>query len=524
MKIIKNLKIIKYKNVKRAELNKLQDLNIIIGPNNSGKTNILNFINSLRNFTIGNKNDFKCEKCKKLKSNPDWIQAPHISYSTEDFYLKNQNNNKMEITISFYNDFIEEFLPEAFENHKNNVDILKRHCNSISDNLIMKSKNNTLFAQHYSIFSSNINGTIVEWFSKSILNTSRKRLENCDGRTYVDHFRDKFRGANERAKILKKISELVDLKIIGHTDDGVISDFSMENNGKEIVETPYQIQGSGLKSLFCLIIDIEFNNDADIILIDEPELGLNPHKKQDFLKYLIELSKKKQIFIATQDPTFVNPLLWEMKNVSIYNYSVFEEKFCKVDSQQSIENPNIFAGYMPQTSSLKNIHLYVEGSSDVYIFQIWLLEYLKNKHKKKWLEHFNKIGIYHLNGSNWKHLISTIPKFPYKCIVILDGDKQDEAERICKKYENSNVNISKFKFCKDNTALGNHLKRFKENEKHPIYCLEHECIERYFIDYFNIEIPTIGYDKNKKGMEYAQKMDVPPKINKLFELIIRHYG
>ena len=50
--------------------------------------------------------------------------------------------------------------------------------------------------------------------------------------------------------------------------------------------------------------EILLNIDDEIVLIDEPELGLNPLVKQESLKFLLAESKERQIFIATQD--FVN--------------------------------------------------------------------------------------------------------------------------------------------------------------------------------------------------------------------------
>ena len=68
----------------------------------------------------------------------------------------------------------------------------------------------------------------------------------------------------------------------------------------EDFETPISEQGSGVRSLACLVVDIPFS-DNKIVLIDEPELGLNPLVKQEFLKFLLTESKERQIFIATQD-------------------------------------------------------------------------------------------------------------------------------------------------------------------------------------------------------------------------------
>ena len=97
--------------------------------------------------------------------------------------------------------------------------------------------------------------------------------------------------------------------------------------------------------------------------------------------------------------------------------------FKQIDLHSSQYDPNTFAGYLPHTISLKDIHIYVEGPSDVYIYQIFLLKYLK-KHIHNWAQMYNRVGIYHLGGDYWSHLLYTIPNYPYRCYVILDGDKK----------------------------------------------------------------------------------------------------
>jgi len=277
-------------------------------------------------------------------------------------------------------------------------------------------------------------------------------------------------------------------------------------------------QGSGVRSLACLAVDVLFS-DAKIVLIDEPELGLNPFVKQELLNSLLEESNKRQIFIATQDPTFVNPILWKDKNdsVSVYLFSPIEEKFIKIDLKQNQEDPNTFAGYLPHTTSLKDIHLYVEGTSDAYIFQILLEKHLKKNWPENWFEIMNKVGIYHLNGDNWKHLLYTIPKTPYRCAVVLDGDKRDTAEKVCDKYNTLTINASKFKFCE----MIEDVKNTFGKENHPVYCLKEDCIEKYFIPDFGCANPPQGYNKKRDGARNAEKLDgLPGEITNIFEMIL----
>ncbi len=262
-------------------------------------------------------------------------------------------------------------------------------------------------------------------------------------------------------------------------------------------------------------------NNKPIVIIDDPELGLNPLAKQEFLKFLIGESQNKQIFIATQDPTFVNPVLLGKGKVSIYLYSVYDDAFRKINMTQNEEDPNSFAGYLPHTVSLKGIHIYVEGPSDVYIFQIWLEKFMKEKSPDNWFKILNKVGIFHLEGDNWKYLLYTIPKKPYKCIVILDGDKRKDAENTCEKYNNSKANTARFEYCVDLETVRNVFReenKYRDNKRHPIYCLEEECIEKYlFPEHTNI---PANFQKTKKGPEIAQKVLISQEIMELFDVIL----
>ena len=262
------------------------------------------------------------------------------------------------------------------------------------------------------------------------------------------------------------------------------------------------------------MIDI-LASGADIILIDEPELGLNPAARQSFLKWLLGKSKEKQIFIATHDPSFVNPLLLSKEDVSIYFFSAYkaskgENPFVRIDLSQ-IEDPNLFAGFMPHTTSLKDVHLYVEGGFDAYVFQGLLYSYLKSRVPSDWYKILNKVGIYHLHGDIWSHLLYTVVKEPYKAVVILDGDKKDDAEekvKVLNEYGENKI-FPKFEFCGSIDSLREELK--KDNTC-PVYCLEKKDLREYFKEKSKDEI-----------INAAWSGEVPDEFYRLFEIVLSKY-
>jgi hypothetical protein len=344
------------------------------------------------------------------------------------------------------------------------------------------------------------------------------RLGTYKNQNLKDYINSKNLSGTQFRKLIDFIGDVVDPKIKDYKQ----SSLDLEKDDGFI--TPISEQGSGVRSLVCLAVDILSTKEKSIVLIDEPELGLNPSSKQEFLKFLIEESKSKQIFITTHDPTFVNPTLWNKENIGVYLHSLIDESFIKIALDQNNNDPSTFGGYLPHTTSIKGKHIYVEGASDVYIIQIFLRKYLLAKHKD-WAQKLNNVGIYHLNGNNWQHMLNTIPKYPYKCVILLDGDKKKDAKAICKK--NTNSTNFNFDFCDSLTDLQNILD-FTEKilhptiikkmymYPHPVYCLTKKGIESYLDSDLKSEITN--YDKKIDGPTIAEKMDtIPEEFVEIFD-------
>jgi AAA15 family ATPase/GTPase len=424
---LKNIQLQNYINLKHASLKELGDFNIIIGPNNCGKTSILKAVNLLKNLEVGRYSPaYICDSCNSAFNKLPQLRSIHASVNDRDKHL---GTNKVMISLEFYKNELEKIIPslsnwkKIFENFPLSEGH-KEHLKSMfeKEQLIIKENvNKELKTEHVSPFLSD---EIRNELLNNILFCPDTRLQNYAGEEFPQFIISKDFEAKDKVKLVEIIGKIVDPNIISmRQSNNLVKAF-----GTKRFNTTIKEQGSGVRSLICLVADILSIENTKIVLIDEPELGLNPSSKQAFLNFLLEQSKDKQVFLATHDPTFVNPILWKNENVSVYLFSKVKEDFVKVNLNESKEDPNTFAGYLPHTTSLKEIHIYVEGSLDVYIFQEFLSKYCK-KHFKDWQQTMNKVGIYHLAGDFWTHLLFTIPKSPYTSIIILDGDKREKASQ-----------------------------------------------------------------------------------------------
>ena len=473
---LQKIEIENYGNLQKVGLKGLRQLNILIGPNNSGKTHILRAINKLNEIDV-ERAEWNLEKDEKflrqykttLNFYFEGVEGSVILYEDEDtakVRLK-KNGNLTE-------------LPEGVKKKLESVHIL--FC---SEDRLKKYRDRPLEDFVAEIFPK---------LSEGQKDEIEEFLSSIDPNIETTYGPRKQRKGRIKIRLLQRI-------ITGQ-------------NSTESFEGEISEQGSGIKSLICLMIDI-LASGADIILIDEPELGLNPAARQSFLKWLLKKSKEKQIFIATHDPSFVNPLLLGREDVSIYFFSVYkaskgENSFVRIDLSQ-IEDPNLFAGFMPHTTSLKGIHIYVEGGFDAYVFQGLLYSYLKSKAPSDWYKILSKVGIYHLHGDIWPHLLYTVVKEPYQAVVILDGDKKDDAEekvKVLNEYGENKI-FPRFVFCESIDSL---RKELKKANTCPVYCLEKKDLREYFKERSKDEI-----------INAAWSGEVPDEFHRLFEIVLSKY-
>jgi predicted ATP-dependent endonuclease of OLD family len=548
MHLLQKIEINNYLNLKSAQLDDLMDLNVIIGPNNCGKTSTLRAIDLLRRINFGKLgNPLDCEKCESVYRNADRILALDGEIGARERFMDKHdakivftfNVGEIERTLPYLTNERDEIMDDVLANPdesqilnetaqlRQSKDVDDQHrANRLADmhkrNYALKTHASTEFTEPKIVLRQNperrlrtehISFLINRKFREDVLQTiifcPDARLDSYKGTSVSEYIRSKNLPASQQRVMVGFLKDFVDLKL-----DDVRQNMDLIRVVEDTrFDTTIAEQGSGVKSLICLVADILAGTQNKILLIDEPELGLNPAGKQAFLKFLLGQSREKQVFIATHDPTFVNPVLWDSQNVSCYLYSVIERKFVKINLKESKTDPDTFAGYLPHTTSLKKAHIYVEGSVDVYIFQIFLQKYAKENFDN-WFEIINRIGIYHLAGDFWSHLLYTIPEKPYFSIVVLDGDKRELASDVIKKYDA--IKKNRFMFfgsVSEMKKLSRRDKTLENDISSPVVCLERPEIE----DYLEPKLAAKEY-----GPLVAKQMKrVPEEIEEIFSIVFR---
>lgn len=543
MRLLEELEISNFRNIKNARFEGLKDVNLLIGPNNCGKTNTLQAIalfnkaetdGAIRRFRLEDScNDIRelwnRDIRREIRTEKIMINGIKINLTKGDSYRENRveirykfNKEKISTKVGDFDFSSENYLSHMkevmdkyyekrdmrriWERHRSHLDEVKKEDQTTLKIVQEEGTEYSCIASHISFFGIT---DIMKNLRNAVVFCPDSRFELYKGESISNYFLKSKPRKDDEAELIKFIQQIVDSKVTDRRLDveakKVLFIRKLENlEFDNLVEE----QGSGVRSLFCLAWDIIRAEEDSIILIDEPEAGINPSAKQEFLKFLLKQAEEKQIFIATHDPTFLNPVLWDSDKVATYLYSVAESKFVRLDLFQSREDPNIFAGYLPHTVSLKDGHIYVEGTSDVYIYQIFIGKYLQ-KTEKEWWQLYNRIGIYHLAGDFWSHLLYTIPKPPYRALVILDMDKEETARQVVSRFnENRLENLLKFEFCKNVPEMGQIYRR----GNCPVYCLKKGEIEDYLAQ---------KPQKKEFGPEIAEQMsEIDSEIEEVFDVFV----
>lgn len=285
---------------------------------------------------------------------------------------------------------------------------------------------------------------------------------------------------NLAKKLTKSISEfLPDIKGIELSTDSRIrniwhsSDLIVDDGTK----TSLELKGDGIKSLLAIsVIQHVAKQNAlkkNILLaIEEPESHLHPKAIHGFKKVLEDISTVNQIIITTHSPLLVNRgkvksnLLIENSNVKVANSISEIRDLLGVNISDNLLNSNLV--------------ILFEGQDDVIIMKKWLSD--KSSTIKLLIED-GQIVLDHLSGaSNLKYKLSHWKSLLCDVFVFLDNDKAG------------------------NQALDEAIKRGLINEKDAFFCnvismKESELEDLILIDSYKTEMEE-KYNVELKGSKF----------------------
>ncbi len=330
-----------YKSIRDVSVTLNKGLNILIGANGSGKTNFLAFLDAayicnhisllngkkfevnIQGFPISINTISERAYNKDMKGIVYHVETTvslgetkliSITYFNENKQLisfKSDPNNPFVTSINFgYQTFFLRFDNPIIEILKERLSLnltIIRDDIMLGDELIESNlfhsflKNNGKNSFLNRIFT--IENQIID-DNKTIENAIEEILNNQ--RYLIDFLRQN----------LKQFSPIKDIRIdwglaritIQEEEqssliEGIDFDFLVNNEWFKWTQL-----SDGTKRLFYLIGSVTYAKENEIILIEEPELGVHPHQLALLMNFLKSESRDKQIIISTHSPQVLNCL------------------------------------------------------------------------------------------------------------------------------------------------------------------------------------------------------------------------
>lgn len=364
---IKGVSVENYKSLKGSKIEFQKGLNIIIGKNGAGKSNLLEFI-----YRFCSRNLFHIARFPRTINNFETIYECNteenaiIQFSFKIERLKKQeislfptdtNHYKIKVyqTSNSKRKFLGSYdIPKNIRDNKElqNIADLFTHFRrthvsfKYPDNLfwIDKTSRLTTDSENTRIFFDDSDYELgfiseLEWMieSKLTLNANEDNFALLKDSfiKQVSAFIAKM-GIN---KILKKYSPINELRLNPNVNiykkenltiiENLSFDFLVDKDW-----IPWSYLSDGTKRIFYLLSE-SYSLKEGILFVEEPELGIHPQQLYRIMDFLKQESQSKQVIISTHSPIVLDILNNdELDRINIAKYSGNKTKFTKLTPTQ----------------------------------------------------------------------------------------------------------------------------------------------------------------------------------------------
>lgn len=381
-------------------------LNIIVGPNNSGKTTITEAVK----FYNTNSGNISFSEGKRNKNNRNRIDITYIDEDNKETEMHTVKEGGSQVNVigvvSNQSPYVLPSRRYAEYNMYNYSYAADRYTYML--NSIVNSKNNRT--------------TILNQYEQRIFDWKRDKIkfDKLLKRIIIDPF-DWLIEQNEDGAYFIKI--IYEDKSIAHTREGM---------------------GDGYWSIFTIIDTLYDSKKGDVIVIDEPELSLHPAFQKRVVKLLEEFSKDKQIIITTHSPYFVSlnamvnggKLIRTFKdeegNIRTGNLKEEDNKFI-ASIMKNKNNPHILGLEAKELFFIEDNIVITEGQEDVVIIPDICVEL--NLELNASLFGWGAGG-----AENITKVLNMLNNLGYKKVsAIFDGDKTIEYKKCLEMYPFYNI-------------------------------------------------------------------------------------
>ena len=430
MKLVE-FSVTNYRSITKAHKISLQNLTVLVGKNNEGKSNFLTALNiamqgmiyyartkriiSLRRMEFykwerdfpvqfrerkgGLESIFRLNFCLENEEATEFTHATGIR-SNEAIPIEIKIGKDNEVKISVPKKGSSSYTRKAAQ-------VTSFICERISFNYIQAVRTEEMALR---VLRNIVDSELHEIEKKDEFKSAMETIERLQQEIYN----------NIASRIIGPLQEfLPDLKAIKieKNRDRMRSFFPREAIDIIIddgIPTLIEYKGDGVKSLVSLAIlkDMKDNKGASIIAIEEPESHLHPSAIHSLVNVVNSLAEKNQVIITTHNPLFVQRN--DIKNNIIVNVG-------KVQPAKSIKEIRDVLGVLPADNLINASHvLVVEGEDDKIVLNK-ILKVLSPKLKTALSK--NILVIKPLSGAgNLNYELSMLRSFMCKYYVFMDND------------------------------------------------------------------------------------------------------
>ena len=380
-----------FKSIEKLHLEKIGDFNILVGENNTGKSNVLDAIQfALSNITpmsAVTSVSFYDSIWPESRSNQD-IKFRGV------FELTNDYLSSMIIDMKKGENPGPAFWDQIFRGVRSSTVTIERIVKA--DTKRWETENVYLNNYHYIFPNKEINAEWIfsrgelDYIDNIIMNSIANGVKRVDiVRGSVNYTRtnerESFRGLRPTLVPQETLENIVDMftkwddssqkriESINNLFSKLTSGCVVDARGKTVIiacgENKREIQavGGGIQEM--LQLAYELSEDCICLLLEEPEVHLHPRLTQTLYRELKQLGVSRQIFIATHSAIFMDQAaasdIWL---VTMNNKGTRCERLPHVDIFQRVADE---LGILPSHACSTNSLLFVEGPSDRIILSKW---------------------------------------------------------------------------------------------------------------------------------------------------------
>ena len=311
--MIRRLIIKNFRSIEELDI-ELSKLNALVGPNNSGKSNIMDALNIIIGTTWPSSRSFDDKDFRNYnKSNPIVIEVTFDQALTTDssvvgFRLRYDGEDFS--YIPFDRDGNQPLWPSGYP---------KRISNNMKDEVSLmylgldRQAHAQIRATTWTIY-----GKLLRFIERSIENAKKTTFESGVQTAYDTNLAPELTDFIESVKEFTKEQTGLDLDFRFKTIDPI----EVLKNLRPYIKDPFtylehdiEMVGSGTQSALAIAIARAYAQIVKmplVMAIEEPELYLHPHACRHFYKLLKELSESLiQVIYTTHERCFVNVIDYE---------------------------------------------------------------------------------------------------------------------------------------------------------------------------------------------------------------------